>query len=501
MAWSFSGAVAIRSKRRSHAGAPSATVHISPASGAEFRGTFRDFTLWVDAASTPVDSSADSRLWVVEYASAEELSSERSRADAGGLKVILQEKQSLVMQGDVPGVLGYDACGGEVNKTVISVATREVLTVPMSATEAGTHLEQAQSADPWIETLLEKTSQSSITESITKLQSYTSRNSASGSAGLDPAADWASQQFTNAGFQVTRDTFRNGYTPQIVAELRGTESPEKIVVLGAHLDSTAGWSSRPTSRAPGADDNGSGSSSVLEFARIIASTGARFKNTLRLCLFTGEEQGLIGSRALASRWRDERVNIIAMINVDMMGYRRSGTPINIVVMTRASDPALTNIARATASTYLPSYANANTSGCCSDQQSFHENGFPSVGFFESPGSSVAYPQYHTSSDLLQYIDTRQVTVQAKAAFATTAVMAELLPMAPTPAPPPTPPSPTPPTPTPPSPTPPSPTPPTGSCEHQTDCNVNPWCRSTGYEEWCRQQGLSGACPAPFCKRT
>merc|ERR1719418_442208 len=59
-----------------------------------------------------------------------------------------------------------------------------------------------------------------------------------------------------------------------------------------------------------------------------------------------------------------------------------------------------------------------------------------------------------------------------------------------------------PSPTPPSPTPPSPTPPpTGGCVHETDCNVNPWCRNTGYEEWCRQQGQFGACPAPYCKRT
>jgi len=65
---------------------------------------------------------------------------------------------------------------------------------------------------------------------------------------------------------------------------------------------------------------------------------------------------------------------------------------------------------------------------------------------------------------------------------------------------PSPPTPTPPSPTPPSPTPPSPTPPTGSCVHEKDCNVNPWCNNLGYEDWCRQQGQAGACPAPFCKR-
>lgn len=81
------------------------------------------------------------------------------------------------------------------------------------------------------------------------------------------------------------------------------------------------------------------------------------------------------------------------------------------------------------------------------------------------------------------------------------------PRPPTPTPPtPTPPTPTPPTPTPPVPTPapsPPPTPPSGggACEHEKDCDVNPWCRDTGFEAWCRQQGASGACPAPYCKRT
>merc|ERR1719429_408107 len=351
---------------------------------------------------------------------------------------------------------------------------------------------QAQSADPWILSLLDQVSLSSIVGTITKLQNYTSRNSASGSAGLDPAADWAAQQLRDYGFQVTRDTFRSDYTPQIIAELTGTESPEKIVVFGAHLDSTAGWGSGATSRSPGADDNGSGSSAVLEFAKIINMLGLRFKHTIRLCLFTGEEQGLIGSRALARRWSQEGVNVIAMFNTDMIGYRQPGTPIQINLMNRRGDANLLNIARQVTNTYLPGIPNGNTSACCSDQQSFVENGFPAAGYFETPGSTVYYPQYHRQTDLLQYLDPEQIATQAKAAFAATALMAEVMSSSPTP-PSPTPPPPTPPSPTPPSPTPPSPTPPTGGCEHETDCNVNPWCTSTGYEEWCRQQGQAGSC--------
>jgi len=73
------------------------------------------------------------------------------------------------------------------------------------------------------------------------------------------------------------------------------------------------------------------------------------------------------------------------------------------------------------------------------------------------------------------------------------------PTPPTPTPPPTPPTPTPPPPTTARPTPAPPTPPpTGECVHQTDCDVNPWCRDTGFEAWCRNQ--NGDCPAPYCKR-
>merc|ERR1719476_271513 len=80
------------------------------------------------------------------------------------------------------------------------------------------------------------------------------------------------------------------------------------------------------------------------------------------------------------------------------------------------------------------------------------------------------------------------------------------PSPPTPTPtPPTPPTPTPPPPTPPTPTPTPPTPPTptptGDCEHEKDCDVNPWCSNLGYEAWCRQQGQAGVCPSPYCKRT
>jgi Zn-dependent M28 family amino/carboxypeptidase len=74
-----------------------------------------------------------------------------------------------------------------------------------------------------------------------------------------------------------------------VAEIRGTEKPDEVVILGAHLDS---WD-----LGTGATDNGTGSMAVLEAARALQKLGLKPKRTIRFVLFSGEEQGLNGSKA------------------------------------------------------------------------------------------------------------------------------------------------------------------------------------------------------------
>ena len=74
-----------------------------------------------------------------------------------------------------------------------------------------------------------------------------------------------------------------------VAEIRGSEKPDEVVIIGAHLDS---WD-----LGTGATDNGTGSAAVLEAARALKKLGVKPKRTIRFVLFTGEEQGLNGSKA------------------------------------------------------------------------------------------------------------------------------------------------------------------------------------------------------------
>ncbi|HWX38046.1 MAG TPA: M20/M25/M40 family metallo-hydrolase [Candidatus Sulfotelmatobacter sp.] len=82
-----------------------------------------------------------------------------------------------------------------------------------------------------------------------------------------------------------------------VAEIPGTEKPEEVVIIGGHLDS---WD-----LGTGATDNGTGSMAVLAAARALQKAGVKPKRTIRFVLFTGEEQGLNGSRAYVQAHKDE----------------------------------------------------------------------------------------------------------------------------------------------------------------------------------------------------
>jgi Zn-dependent M28 family amino/carboxypeptidase len=90
-----------------------------------------------------------------------------------------------------------------------------------------------------------------------------------------------------------------------VAEIRGTEKPDEFVIIGAHLDS---WD-----LGTGATDNGTGSMAVLAAARALQKMGVKPKRTIRFVLFTGEEQGLNGSRAYVKAHKDELPKISGVL--------------------------------------------------------------------------------------------------------------------------------------------------------------------------------------------
>lgn len=100
-----------------------------------------------------------------------------------------------------------------------------------------------------------------------------------------------------------------GPVPQynVVAEIKGTEKPDEVVIVSGHLDSWDGPGSQ------GALDNGVGSCTALDAARILMKAGAKPKRTIRFILWSGEEQGLFGSRGYVDAHKDEMDKISAVL--------------------------------------------------------------------------------------------------------------------------------------------------------------------------------------------
>jgi len=106
--------------------------------------------------------------------------------------------------------------------------------------------------------------------------------------------------------------FVKGPVPQynVIAELPGTDLKDEVVIVCGHFDSWNGPGS------VGANDNGTGSTVTLEAARLLSKVGAKPRRTIRFILWSGEEQGLLGSRAYVNMHKAELPKISAVFNDD-----------------------------------------------------------------------------------------------------------------------------------------------------------------------------------------
>jgi Zn-dependent M28 family amino/carboxypeptidase len=224
--------------------------------------------------------------------------------------------------------------------------------------------------------------------------------------------------------------------------------------------------------APGADDNASGSAALLELLRALAAVP--LQRTVRFVWFCGEEQGLIGSRAIAAAYAAEGAPLYAMVNADMLGCARRTPsprccqrrcihrcrvqvhaagrvhpdglqgPLGVGRPHRVRDGVHAHVRRAIEPPPRPRRTDAParsrdhlgislhryvgiptgySSSCCSDYLGFYEEGFASVGFFENNATASHYPQYHRSDDLATFVNFEQLELETKAIAATVAELA------------------------------------------------------------------------------
>jgi len=278
--------------------------------------------------------------------------------------------------------------------------------------------------DPHVAEFISRLDSDSIRALVEHLAAYNSRNSVS--PDTPKAADWAKTLMTSSGCQNAQlMTFRSGWAPNVICEIPGTNPNALPVVVGAHYDSRSTNVNSPTQRAPGADDNGSGSAGLLEILTtatdLIREEGYSFESKIIFVLFAGEEQGLVGSAALASSYVNQGLDLLAMVNMDMIAYPDRANPQTLYWMSGSTTPALTDLAFQLTKTYLgDATLLARTGACCSDQQSFYSRGYPAASVFESR-SAGNNPNYHQSSDLPPTLNYQHLlrNVQSAAALITT----------------------------------------------------------------------------------
>ncbi|TFH36296.1 MAG: M20/M25/M40 family metallo-hydrolase [Bacteroidia bacterium] len=104
----------------------------------------------------------------------------------------------------------------------------------------------------------------------------------------------------------------------VVATLKGSNpNDDRIFLISAHLDTRVEGDADNTSFAPGANDDGSGVAAILEMVRIMSAHP--FDATIKFMIVTGEEHGLYGASHMASVAEEEKWNLVAMLNNDMIG--------------------------------------------------------------------------------------------------------------------------------------------------------------------------------------
>jgi carboxypeptidase Q len=196
-------------------------------------------------------------------------------------------------------------------------------------------------------------------------------------------------------FSIDNRFFR-GPVPQhnVVADLRGSERPDEYVIVGGHLDSWDG--------ATGANDNATGVATTMEAARLLVAAGARPKRTIRFILWTGEEQGLLGSEGYVKAHAEELPKVSAVLVHDMGTNYLSGigvTPEMRPQMEQAFAPVL-KLAPKAMPFELRAADGLEPGG--SDHTPFIRAGVPGF-FWDQAGESDYGYVHHTQHDTLAHV--------------------------------------------------------------------------------------------------
>jgi len=240
------------------------------------------------------------------------------------------------------------------------------------------------------------------------------------------AAEYIKSEFSKMGYQTTTQDYKvdNKIARNIIAELKGTEDADKIIIIGGHYDTGA--------NTKGANDNASGIAATLALAKIFSNKHQKY--TIRFVAFANEEppyfhSETMGSLVYARQLKADNENIIAMLSLETMGYYSNekgsqkyppplnwfypdtGNFIGFVSNLNSEDLLYRAITSFRKNSEMPSeggiIADFVPGVGWSDHWSFWQVDYPAIMVTDT--AVFRYPHYHRSTDTIDKIDFDSLT--------------------------------------------------------------------------------------------
>lgn len=198
----------------------------------------------------------------------------------------------------------------------------------------------------------------------------------------------------NPFIKVDLITHKSTKQQSVRVRLEGSTRPSETIVMGAHFDSI----NQNGGNAPGADDNASGSSNLLEALRVILAS-PRIERSLEFFWYAGEESGLLGSADVAQSYKREKRDVIAALQLDMTLFPGAGKN-KLGFMTDFTSPWLRDYLKGINDTYVGAEVQESECGYgCSDHASWYRQGYPAVIPFEATYDTMNH-SIHTANDII-----------------------------------------------------------------------------------------------------
>ncbi len=217
-------------------------------------------------------------------------------------------------------------------------------------------------------------------------------------------------------FLITGPGYDTAWQYNVVASIPGTQTPERILILGAHHDAMSGGFKDDV---PGADDNASGVAATLEVARVLQEKKYVPRNTIRFISFAAEEvlRLLMGSRHYARKAVAAGMDIRLMVNMDMLAWTSDTANWQMNVYQYHDQEWVFPMVKEAVEKVSPITVFHSGEIFATDCYAFYAVGYPAVGIGENlgPGASPwdAHPYYHSTGDRVENYDLRYCTEMVK----------------------------------------------------------------------------------------